>query len=174
MSRANGVDDEQQALHVSLEPGPPIERCVTPCKETIPRGRYRLSIRETSESLAGTRSVRLERDGELMISPAARSTRTLGLVLGIAGATMLVGSLAALAASGPGTSCDGATRCGSGALEVLVIGLALPGIVLTPTGWILFAATYRPGANLKPTGPTASVGVLPLAGGGGLSGTLVF
>ncbi|HVW27565.1 MAG TPA: hypothetical protein VHC69_19505 [Polyangiaceae bacterium] len=162
---------------------PPIARCRLPCGFQMPRGRYRLAVAETPNTLAGSRPVVIDGASRLVVTPRDRGTRTLGLVLGIGGIVAVVAGIGLMAdgfhsyytcdLDGPCTRTTSFSgEAGAG------LALFLAGAALTPIGWVLFGKSFRPAVDVEHPGvgsaPRARVGVVPLRSGAGLGGSFVF
>jgi hypothetical protein len=183
--------DDGEVASVALYPEwaapgsvPPIARCTLPCGFQMPRGRYRLEVAETPNTLGGSRPVTVDGPMRLVVTPRDRTKRTMGLVLGIGGIVAVVAGIG-LIADGLHTyyACNVNTdvcvhtstfsnEAGAG------LAVFLAGAAITPIGWVMFGKSFRPAVDVEHAGaaavPRARVGVVPFPGGAGLGGSFVF
>jgi hypothetical protein len=183
--------DDGEVATVALYPeyvapgtAPPIAHCTLPCGFQMPRGRYRLEVAETSNTLGGSRSILIDGPSKLVVTPRDRGKRTMGLVLGIGGIVAVVAGIG-LIADGVHTvyRCDSSGFCDSRVTTFsgeagAGLALFLAGAAITPIGWVMFGKSFHPAVDVLHPGMGAAlrprIGVIPLRGGAGLGGSFVF
>jgi hypothetical protein len=144
----------------------PVASCWTPCDLELPRATYKLRVHETADFLDGYRTVDIDEPAVVSVHPGSRSTRTVGLILGIAGpvAAVIGGSMSLIAMGHDSEPSDGSVRA---TLAYTGLGLVAAGIIVTPIGWIVFATAGTPGVTVTPGhAPTTLAGTraaLPVA-----------
>jgi hypothetical protein len=184
--------DEGEVANVALYPewvapgsAPALAHCTLPCGFQMPRGRYRLEVAESPNTLGGSRSITIDGPSRLVVTPRDRGKRTMGLVLGIGGVVAVVAGIALMAdgvstyyrcdlnGGGPCTQVASFSGEASAGLAVFLVGAAM-----TPIGWVMFGKSFRPAVDVQHPGAAAGagfrVGVVPLRSGAGLGGSFVF
>jgi xanthosine utilization system XapX-like protein len=186
---ASGADDETRApgvavrvdsipatmrVRVERPDGQLVLECFDACSTVVDPGGYRLRLQTASGETIGTQSASIRRDLVFHATNASPGAATTGLVLGIAGTTLLATGLVALALT---LSPDGSPSPAGPAVAIYgLTGLAM-GAVLTPVGWVMFAHNRHLFRTEKVKDADATrgldwrVGVAPLPGGA--SGALV-
>jgi hypothetical protein len=162
---------------------PALARCRLPCGFQMQRGRYRIEVLETEDTLGGSRAVSVDGPVRLVITPRDRAKKTTGLVLGIGGAIAVVTGIALLAdgASHVPAVCDSSGSCTRDWNTEMSTGglVALAGAIMTPIGWVMFGKSLRPAIDVEHVGaasrrPVRQIGIIGLPGGAGLGGTFTF
>jgi hypothetical protein len=146
------------------------------------RGRYRIEVIESEDTLSGSRPVSVDGPVRLVITPRDRTKRTMGLTLGIGGAVAVVVGIALLAhgSSEVPATCDSQGYCSRDWNTEMTTGglVALAGAIMTPIGWVMFGKSARPAIDVEHVGmaarPTRQIGIIGLPGGAGLGGTFTF
>jgi hypothetical protein len=152
--------------------------CGNPCKMRLPLGQYRVRVAGTSEQVGGDRTIAVTRATRFRFSLPDRSVRTAGLAIGIAApAVAITGLYIAIAAYSKSTCSDcpaDEQRRREDPTGIYVgLGVAAVGAVLTPVGWILFAANGKPrfrehprvAARRPARAPRFGIGAAPIPGG---------
>jgi hypothetical protein len=160
---------------------PPLARCRLPCGFQMQRGRYRIRVLETPDTLDGERSVSIDGTSRLVITPRDRAKRTTGLVLGIGGAIAVVAGIALMihGSSEANNNCNQSNCTYVWNTESTTGGiLFLAGAIMTPIGWVMFGKSARPAIDVEHPGqaarPMRYVGFVGLPGGGGLGAKFAF
>jgi hypothetical protein len=153
---------------VSDSEGRPILDCVGRCRLLLLPGKYRIAVRETEDTLPGSRTIEVTGPATVRVDPDSASQRTAGLAMGIAGPILLVVGMAVVLGESCGHSCtEEDHENGDGAA---LGGLALlGGLTLTPIGWVMFGKSFKPtvevetgaprAASKKPSGRSATLGL---------------
>jgi hypothetical protein len=184
----SGEDNEQTLVLVYPDwatPGsvPPLAQCRMPCGFQMQRGRYRIEVQETEDTLGGSRPVSIEGPSRLLVTPRDRGKRTAGLVLGIGGIVAVIAGLGIIVHSVANSryvssDCSGewCSRWNSESTAGLLVFVA--GCAMTPIGWVMFGKSFRPAIDVQPARaarvPTGRIGLVPLRGGAGLGASFVF
>ncbi|HEX4338420.1 MAG TPA: hypothetical protein VH062_21085 [Polyangiaceae bacterium] len=162
----------------------PLFTCQLPCSLRMERGRYRIEVAETESTLRGNRPVTIEGPSRLVITPRDRSTRSVGLGLGIGGVVAIVAGTVMIIVditNNLRVSCDGDfcdRQSSTGGLATAGLLLALGGAVVTPIGWVMFGKSFRPAIDVEngvqAAAPRGVLGVVGMPGGAGLGAKLTF
>ena len=136
-------------LRLSLAVGKrerPFVVCPAPCTVMVPPGEYWVSVNETTESLAGTRRIRVDGPSLASVEPRARADRETGLTLGILGIVMIFGGMGAMLASVPND------RSGEVDTAWMLTGITgvIGGLIMTPIGWVQFGRR-NPSVEVTPS-----------------------
>lgn len=126
----------------------PVSSCSTPCELTLPRGRYRLFVHRTPDTLAGGRGLDVEDPVTLTLSPKGPAQRNIGLTLAIVGSVAMVLG-AGMAIAGVDVEKEPGRAAAAG-------GLLFGGAALTAIGWVSFGLGRRPGLSMQPHGSSPS------------------
>jgi hypothetical protein len=146
------------------------------------RGRYRIEVLETADTLGGNRSVSVDGPSRLVITPRDRTKKSTGLVLGIGGGVAVVVGVALLlhGSSDVPATCDSSGSCTRPWNTEMTTGgfVALAGAIMTPIGWVMFGKSLRPAIDVEHVGvaarPIRQIGIIGVPGGAGLGGTFAF
>lgn len=126
-----------------------VSRCSTPCRLTLPMGRYRLFVHRTSNTLAGRRKLDIGGPTTVVLEPKGPSQRNIGLTLGIVGSVALI--------FGVGMALGGANFQEDPERATIAASLLVGGLIATPVGWVMFGVGRRPGMTVEPRGrPSAA------------------
>jgi len=174
-SHADGADAETA-----------IFACANPCRVMLLPGEYRVEVSGDPQHVDGERTIQVKKDSTFDFSLPARSAKTAGLALGIAGTALIPAGLyvAFLADSAASCydSCDHGRQQDPRLPPGVYVGLGMMavGAVLTPVGWVIFAKNRRPrfeeralvGTRKELRTPPLGIVAVPVPGGAtvGLSG----
>jgi hypothetical protein len=155
-----------------------IHTCGNPCRVRLPRGEYRVLVSGGPDRVSGARTIRVVGESNFTFSLPARSTKNIGLGLGIAGpAVALTGLYIIVFAHEDAAchdSCEEGQQRGVPTAAYVGLGVMAAGAVATPVGWIIFASNRKPrfrerplvGARAEPRAPRIGFGAAPLPAGG--------
>jgi hypothetical protein len=161
------------------DPKVPIFVCRNPCRMRLPLDQYRVRVTGTAEQVGGDRTIAVTRPSRFRFSLPERSAKNAGLAIGIAApAVAITGLYVAIAAYYSEYSCSDCRPAEERRREIpagvyVGLGVAAVGAVLTPVGWILFAANGKPrfrehprvAARRPARAPRFGIGAAPIAGG---------
>jgi hypothetical protein len=169
----------------------PLVGCGEGCRVRLPQGRYRLQVAGPpgSDVRTSDKTVELRNDSVLRVDPPSSSSRSAGLGIGIAGASLLlVGStLLFLGLPHPDETCvnaaTGQSSCHSHGTNWAIwtgAGMMVAGAIMTPIGWVTFARNQKPRVEVTSGGRQPSdaglwrLGPTRIGAGWGLGGTVGF
>ncbi len=115
-----------------------VARCDTRCGLYLPKGKYRLVVKESDDVADGTRRFKLDGPSSILLSPDTPGQRWAGLSLGIGGIAATIAGAVLLLSS------NGCADCGEATKQKAGVVLLLGGLGATPVGWVMFGKSFKP------------------------------
>lgn len=177
LSNTPGLAYEVYSITKKIGRDPADFFCETNCQIQVVPGEYRIRVRETEFTLAGSRVIRINSPTSILFDPDTRAKRTTGLVLGIAGPVAMLVGVGLVMGAAPDPHDAGPSKRND-ALAIGGVGVLAAGAAMTAAGWVMFGTSFKPEYELSPVGtgkaPAFSAGMVPSSGGMVFAATLAF
>jgi hypothetical protein len=154
-----------------------IHTCGNPCRVRLRRGEYRVLVSGGPDQVSGARAIRVVGESDFAFSLPARSTKNIGLGIGIAGPAVALTGLYIIvfAHEDPACrdSCEEGKQRRAPTAAYIGLGVMAAGAVATPVGWMLFASNRKPrfrerslvSTRAEARAPRIGFGAAPVPGG---------